>query len=98
MEEELNQVRLFKMGVDAEDIDLAKIGWTEFRDDKQTLSYIRGYVWRNYKVRVKPPMDTIIFYMLDDILRVEQKREAKHEVTNGLPPTAKAVGIRPTTL
>lgn len=59
---------LFAKSVHAEKIDLAKLGWSECRDDKLILSYIRGYIWRNYKIRIKPPLDWVIFCMLDDCL------------------------------
>lgn len=65
--------QLFAQAVHAEDIDLAKLGWTENKDDKLIMSYIRGYIWRNYKVRIKPPLDWIIFCMLDGCLAQEQK-------------------------
>jgi len=64
---------VFAKALYAEDIDLAKLGWTECKDDKVIMSYIRGYIWRSYKVRIKPPLDWIIFCMLDDCLAQEQK-------------------------
>lgn len=66
--------RLFKKGVNAQKIDLAKIGWTESKDDNKIFSYIRGYIWRNYGVRIKPPLDFVICCMLDDILSQEADR------------------------
>ena len=77
--------KLFQRAVYAEDIDLAKLGWTECRDDKLIMSYIRGYIWRNYKVRIKPPLDWIIFCMLDGCLSQEQ-RMCKKEFPKTLQP------------
>lgn len=65
---------MLRKAVDAETIDLAKLGWTESRDDKQIFSYIRGYIWRNYKVRIKPPLDFIILCMLDDAMDENSKK------------------------
>ena len=66
---------LFKKAIDAEPINLAKLGWSECRDDKHIFSYIRGYIWRNYKIRIKPPLDFIILCMLDDALQKLQDED-----------------------
>ena len=71
---------LFAKSVNAEKIDLAKLGWTECRDDKLILSYIRGYIWRNYRIRIKPPLDWVIFCMLDDCLS-ECQRDCKKDLS-----------------
>ncbi|GAG06107.1 unnamed protein product, partial [marine sediment metagenome] len=42
--------------------------WTEARSDKLILSYVRGYIYRNYGIRIKPPLDWIIFCMINDAL------------------------------
>lgn len=68
------ETSLFRKAVYAKPIDLAKLGWTENRDDTQIFSYIRGYIWRSYGVRIKPPLDFIINCMLDDCMSQEQKK------------------------
>ncbi len=74
---------LFKKAVNAEAIDLSKLGWIKHKDDKQIFSYIRGYVWRNYNIRIKQPLDLIMFFMLDDVLSHEHKAlKAKDEETD----------------
>ena len=57
---------LFRRSVEAEKINLEKLGFSADRIDKRKLSYVRGYIWRNYRIRVKPPMDYIILCMLLD--------------------------------
>lgn len=64
----MDDMKLFKKSIDAEKVDLAKLGWTEARSDKLILSYVRGYIYRNYGVRIKPPLDWIIFCMINDAL------------------------------
>jgi len=70
--------QIFKKSIDAESIDLAKIGWTENKHDKESLSYIRGYIWRNYKVRIKEPLDWIILCMIQDVLSNKKKEVSSH--------------------
>lgn len=65
---EEKKIDMFKRSILAEKLDLDKLGWSECKNDKQILSYIRGYVWRNYKVRIKPPLDWIMFCLIDDSL------------------------------
>lgn len=62
-----NHLSLFKEMVEAEHVDLGKLGFTECRNVDKCLSYVRGYVWRNYKIRIKPPLDDIILAMLLDV-------------------------------
>lgn len=64
----MDDVKLFKQSIDAEKIDLARLGWTENRSDKSILSYVRGYIRRNYKIGIKPPLDWIIFCMINEAL------------------------------
>ena len=64
----MDDVTLFKKSIDAERVDLAKLGWTESRNTKSILSYVRGYIWRSYGIRIKPPLDWIIFAMINDAL------------------------------
>jgi len=64
----MDDMKLFKKSIDAEKIDLAKLGWTEARNDKLILSYVRGYIYRNYGIRIKPPLDWIIFCMINESL------------------------------
>ncbi len=70
-----------KKAIDAAPIDLAKLGWTEFRDDKHIFSYIRGYIWKNYGVRIKPPLDFIVYCIIIDVLddKAENLKEKKLE-------------------
>lgn len=60
---------LFSNAVNVEKIDLGKIGWTKDCSDKLIFSYIRGYIWRNYRIRIKKPLDFIIHCMICDVLR-----------------------------
>lgn len=71
----VDDVSLFKKSINAEEIDLAKLGWTESRKDKKILSYVRGYVWRNYGIRIKKPLDWVIFYMINDALSEQQRSD-----------------------
>jgi len=73
----MDDIKLFKKSIDAERIDLAKIGWTEACPDKKILSYIRGYIWRNYGIRIKHPLDWIIFCMINEALaeNIDKKGE-----------------------
>jgi len=60
---------LFRLSMEAEKIDLDKLGWSAERTDKRKLSYVRGYIWRSYKIRIKPPLDFIILCMIMDALQ-----------------------------
>ena len=60
--------QLLRKTLDAETIDLGKIGWTESQPDKKIFSYIRGYIWRNFGIRIKEPMDWIIYFMITESL------------------------------
>lgn len=66
---------LFHQSVEAKPIDFDKLGWSAERTDKRQLSYIRGYIWRNYKIRVKPPLDYIILCMILDTIRIAKNGE-----------------------
>ena len=57
----------------AEKIDLAKLGWNKVQTDQKKLSYIRGYIYRNYRIRIKDPLDYIILCMILDALVVSKK-------------------------
>jgi len=59
---------LLRKSLDAKNIDLGKIGWTESQPDKKIFSYIRGYIWRNFGIRIKEPMDWIIYFMITESL------------------------------
>jgi len=63
---------LFKKSVDSAPLNLDKLGWTAYQPDQKSLSYIRGYIWRNYKVRIKHPLDWIILCMLNDAMGQQQ--------------------------
>jgi len=73
----MDDIKLFKKSIDAEGIDLAKLGWIESRNTKSILSYVRGYVWRNYGIRIKSPLDWIIFSMINSALgeNMDNKKE-----------------------
>ncbi len=71
----MDDVKLFKKSINAERIDLAKLGWTESRTDKLILSYVRGYVYRNYGIRIKPPLDWIIFCMINEALGEDMNKK-----------------------
>ena len=58
---------LFRRSVEAEKISLDKLGFSAERTDARKLSYVRGYIWRNYRIRIKPPLDYVILCMLMDI-------------------------------
>ncbi len=69
--------QLFKKALEAEDIDLAKLGWTEAKDDKEIFSYIRGFVWRSYGIRIKEPLDFVIKVMLDEAMATNDKLNSR---------------------
>lgn len=48
---------------------------TEVHSDKKILSYIRGFVWRKYGVRIKFPLDVIILFTIQDAKNIAQDRE-----------------------
>ena len=43
--------------------------------DKKILSYIRGFVWKKYGVRIKFPLDAIILFTVQDAKNISQDRE-----------------------
>ena len=48
---------------------------TEVHSDKKILSYIRGFVWRKYGIRIKFPLDAIILFTIQDAKNISQDRE-----------------------
>jgi len=79
----MEDVTLFKKSIDAERIDLAKLGWTESRKSELILSYVRGYVWRSYGIRIRHPLDWIIFCMINDALGENMSRKKEGDgITN----------------
>lgn len=48
---------------------------TETHSDKKNLSYIRGFVWRKYGIRIKFPLDAIILFTVQDAKNIAQDRE-----------------------
>lgn len=65
-------VRIFKQSVESERIDLDKLGWSESRNDKQIMSYVRGWFWRTYKIRIEPPLDFMIHcFVIDSLSRYQ---------------------------
>ena len=79
---------ILRKALDNEDIDLNKLGWKEARNDDDIFSYIRGYIWRSYGIRIKPPLDLIICLMVNDAMSKNQEIDEgqrvrrKDEVTN----------------
>lgn len=59
----MNEDKLIINSINAENIDLKKI--MNF-NIKISLSYVRGYIWRNYRIKIKHPLDEIILYMIHD--------------------------------
>ena len=70
-DKELADVRLFKQGMEVEDIDLNKLGCHENRTQEQIESYVRGYFWRGYRIRIKPPLDRILWMAMHDVVQAE---------------------------
>ena len=67
-------IRKFMRNVlDAEKLKLAKLGWTEAKRDKEILSYVRGYIWRTFGIRIKEPIDWIILFMINEALSHDMK-------------------------
>ena len=62
--------KIVRSSIYAKKIDLAKIGWNKVQTDQKKLSYIRGYIFRNYGIRIKAPLDYIILCMILDSLLV----------------------------
>lgn len=58
--------------LDAETINLDKLGWTEAKNDKEIFSYVRGYIWRNFGIRIKEPLDWAIWFMINEALSSQQ--------------------------
>lgn len=71
-------LKIFRNSINAEKMDLAKLGWNKTQTDQRKLSYIRGYIYRNYRIRIKDPLDYIILCMILDALSV-LRRENKNE-------------------
>ena len=71
-------LKISKNFINAEKFDLDKIGWTSADgNDEKYYSYIRGYFWRNFKVRIKPPLDEIIFCVIDLALSSQNDLDKK---------------------
>lgn len=68
---------LFRRSVEAEKISLERMGYNAERTDARKMSYVRGYIWRNYRIRIKPPLDYIIWCMVADAIRAHYGSKVK---------------------
>lgn len=65
--------KVFLRSLNAEKLDLNKLGWSECRNDNEIYSYIRGYILRNFKLKIKNPLDLIIHFMIEEALSEQQR-------------------------
>ena len=56
--------------VKAEKFDLDKF---DNENDTKVFSYIRGYVWRNFGVRIKQPDDELLYYLISLALDANER-------------------------
>jgi len=68
---------IFKQSVYSERVDLDKLGWTDCKNDKQLMSYVRGWFWRTYKIRIESPLDFMIHCFVLDALSEARKDDRK---------------------
>ena len=45
------------------------------KSDKKILSYLRGFIWRKYGIRIKFPLDAILLFTIQDAKNIAQDRE-----------------------
>lgn len=64
-----------RKSIEGEKIDLNKLGWSDERTDSRKLSYVRGYIWRKYSLRIKAPLDVIILFMIIDSLSAQLRED-----------------------
>jgi len=45
--------------------------------DNKILSYIRGFIWRKYGIRIKFPLDAIILFTIQDVANIVDDKHTK---------------------
>lgn len=58
----------FKQSVDAETLDLEKIGWSVFRGDDEIIRYVRDFFKDNYDCVIGEDTALSFIFALDDLL------------------------------
>ena len=60
-------IDLIRRSIEAEPINFMRLAH-KVKNEEDLKSYVRGYVKRNYNVKIEPPLDYIIAYMLMDVI------------------------------
>jgi len=74
-EQFFDSLKIGKSYENAEKFNLAKFGYTEDRNDDEIFSYLRGYVWRIFRIRIKQPIDEVLFWLIELALEANRKLE-----------------------
>jgi hypothetical protein len=58
----------FKQSIDAETLDLEKLGWSVFRDDEHIIRYVKDFFKENYDCVIGEETALAFIFALDDLL------------------------------
>lgn len=70
-------LKVFKKCVNADTLDLDKLGWSSSRDDDEIRKYLKKFFLDNYGREIDDDMAFILVCIIDDLLVDIQRKQKK---------------------